>query len=261
MPASDPAPFRDRRRAESFGSFAELYDAVRPSYPRALIRWLGEEGGGTAADVGCGTGQVARLLVAEGWDVVGVESDERMARVARTHGVAVDVTRFEHWTPSRRFDLITSGQAWHWIDPDVGYRRAAELLAPGGRLALFWNSYGYPAAIRSAIDSTVSRHAPELLAASVPFGTTHPDHAALDAEVASRSSQWFDEPEVRPFAHRRTRTVEDWLAELRTHSAISTLDQDVRTPMLVDLRAALADLDDDGITIDHDARATLLRRR
>jgi hypothetical protein len=32
-----------------------------------------------------------------------------------------------------------SAQAFHWVDPDVGYRKAAQALKPGGSLALIWN--------------------------------------------------------------------------------------------------------------------------
>ncbi|HEV8173255.1 MAG TPA: hypothetical protein VGP91_06365 [Actinoplanes sp.] len=40
--------------------------------------------------------------------------DERMAKVARTHGVDVEVADFEIWNTGRRtFDLIACGDAWH----------------------------------------------------------------------------------------------------------------------------------------------------
>lgn len=261
MADPDRSVFRDRRRAESFGTSAELYDASRPSYPAELIAWLGESSRGRAADVGCGTGQVARLLSTAGWQVTGVEVDERMAAVARLHDVDVVVTSFEQWEPTERFDLITSGQAWHWIEPDHGYRHAAELLRPGGRLALFWNSYLYDAATRAVFDAVVPRHAPHLMEDSVPFGTSSPDHAALDAETVRRSAQWFTEPEFRVFTHDRHQSVEDWLAEMQTHSPIAVLNQDNRDALLADLRSALADLAGDGIHVAYETRVTSSLRR
>ena len=57
-----------------------------------------------------------------------------MAEVARRRGLAVEVAAFEAWEPAgRRFDAVVAGQAWHWIDPDAGAAKAAEVLRPGGR--------------------------------------------------------------------------------------------------------------------------------
>ena len=49
--------------------------------------------------------------------------------------------RFEEWQPrpDERFDLVYAATAWHWIDPAVRYRRAWQLLRPGGHLA-FWSA-------------------------------------------------------------------------------------------------------------------------
>lgn len=253
--------FQDRRRAESFGSEAELYDKTRPSYPSELIAWLSTPRVGTAIDVGCGTGQVARLLDAAGWRVTGVEIDERMADVARSHGVDVVVSPFEQWEPERTVDLVCSGQAWHWIDPEVGYRHAAHLLRPGGRLALFWNSYGYDAATTAVFGEVVARHAPRLLLDSVPFGTSSPDHAELDAAMVRRSAQWFAEPEFLVFGHGRSLSVGQWRAELLTHSPVALLAEEVRTSLLGELGEVLADLNQGQVRIDYETRVTSALRR
>ena len=62
-------------------------------------------GGRRVLDVGSGTGKVGRLFAARGCEVLGVEPDERMADVARSHGLTVEVARVEEWEPAgRRFD-------------------------------------------------------------------------------------------------------------------------------------------------------------
>ena len=75
--------FRDRGRAESFGSIAEVYDRLRPAPAPAFVDELVALAPETVLDVGCGTGKVAREFSARGLEVLGVELDERMAAIAR----------------------------------------------------------------------------------------------------------------------------------------------------------------------------------
>ncbi|MEU6787352.1 class I SAM-dependent methyltransferase [Nonomuraea angiospora] len=124
----------DRARATSFGSVAEQYDRYRPECPDELIDELTASRPTRVLDVGCGTGKVARTLARRGLTALGVEADERMADVARGHGIEVEVAPFETWDDAgRRFDLMTCGDAWHWIDPDAGIAKAARVLDPGAR--------------------------------------------------------------------------------------------------------------------------------
>jgi SAM-dependent methyltransferase len=128
----------DRVRSQVFGEDAETYDAARPVYPAEVVDLVVADGPATAVDVGCGTGKAARLVAARGVDVLGIESDERMADVARRHGIHAVVCRFEDW-PAQPHDLVFSGQAWHWIDPERGAAKAAQVLSPGARWFAFWN--------------------------------------------------------------------------------------------------------------------------
>lgn len=115
-----------------FGEDAERYDRARPAYPELLVDDLVALGGRRALDVGRGTGKAGRLLAARGWEVLGVEPDRRMAVVARRHGPDVEIARFEEWDPAgRTFDLVTSGQAWHWIDPGRVLTRRPTCWLPG----------------------------------------------------------------------------------------------------------------------------------
>ncbi|MBT8462062.1 MAG: class I SAM-dependent methyltransferase, partial [Gemmatimonadetes bacterium] len=171
----------DTSRAVVFGEDAERYDRARPSYPAALVDSLVGLAGQRILDVGCGTGKAGRLLARQGLDVLGVDPDERMAEVARRRGLVVEVARFEEWDPrGRSFDLVVSGQAWHWIDPRVGLAKAAEVLAPGGSLALFWNRPGYDPVIRTKLDEVYQRVAPGMAKSSAELGTVGDDRTSED---------------------------------------------------------------------------------
>src|ERR1700710_344576 len=117
--------YEDRSRAESFGAVAQLYARVRPSYPPELVDALLIDGPRRVLDVGCGTGIAASLLAARGCEVLGVEIDKRMAAVARARGIEVELAQFERWDErGRHFELLTSAQAWHWVDPLAGAEKA-----------------------------------------------------------------------------------------------------------------------------------------
>ena len=138
-PPRSSGPLRDlhanRVRAESFGTLAEEYDRLRPTIPPAVVDALVALAPERVLDVGCGTGKVARALLERGLSVLGVEFDERMAAVARGHGVEVEVGAFEDWDArGRTFDLIVASDCWHWIDPERGWRKVGEVLAPGGTM-------------------------------------------------------------------------------------------------------------------------------
>jgi SAM-dependent methyltransferase len=102
-------------------------------------------------DVGCGTGIAARQFQAAGCHVLGVEPDARMAEFARRSGVQVEAATFEAWDPAgRAFHAVIAGQAWHWVEPVAGAAKAARVLKPGGRLAVFWHVFQLPSNVADA---------------------------------------------------------------------------------------------------------------
>src|SRR6185437_13427113 len=149
LPQPDPPPsepHRARQMAESFGMDAEPYDRARPACPPELVERIRSASPGVEfLDVGCGTGIEARQFQAAGCVVLGVEPDARMARFAQASGLRVEVTTFEAWEPAgRRFDAVVAGQSWHWVDPVAGVAKAAPVLRPGGRLAVFGHVFEPP---------------------------------------------------------------------------------------------------------------------
>lgn len=233
----------DRRRAESFGTAAEQYDRARPSYPPALIDALLAGRPATVLDVGCGTGKLARLLLDRGVDVLGVEVDPQMATVARAHGATVEVSAFETWDPAgRTFDLVVSGQAWHWVDPVAGPRRAAEVLRLDGLLALAWNREQLDPAVRAALDEAYREAGLGSDRTTQPALARNPG-AGVDRFVEDlRSAGGFSDIERREFAWQRTYTTVEWVDLVRTHSEYLTLDERRRADLEAGIRAAIDDL-------------------
>ncbi len=201
-----------------FGEDAELYDRARPSYPAELIDDVVEMAGAgaRALDVGCGTAKAAVLLAQRGLTGVGVEPDPAMAAVAARNLHAfptwsVTVSDFEAFEGAA-FDLVSSAQAWHWLDPEVRFRKAHHLLRAGGRLALWWNR---PASddsdLRHQIDAVYGEHFPTLSPFNI-LAAGRPPVGALPPDVG------FGQPVERQYPWVRRYSTQEWIDVMRTSS-------------------------------------------
>lgn len=229
----------DRTRAESFGEVAERYERTRPSYPEALVDELLAGGLSNVLDLGCGTGKAATLLRERGCEVLGVEPDARMASVARRNGIEVEIASFERWQPrERRFDLITSAQAWHWIDPAVGLPKAAEILRPGGRLAVFWNVGVPPRELKAKLDGIYRRLAPAAERHSVLLGNAERRTNTI-AGVVGEFGGLFAQPRAQSWTWKQRYSAGAWRELLLTHSDLRALAPDAREALLEAVESAL----------------------
>jgi SAM-dependent methyltransferase len=168
-----------------------------------------------------------------------------MAAFARRSGVEVEVARFEDWEPAgRRFDAVVAGQAWHWVDPVAGAAKAARVLGPGGRLAVFGHAFDAPPAVTAAQVEALARVAPDspfAAAASGPERSAVQIYRAMFEAAADgmRRAGGFAEPEQWRFDRRQTYTREQWLDHLPTTGALTRLAPDALAEVLDAVGAAL----------------------
>lgn len=247
-------PHHAREIAESFGAEAERYDRTRPSYPGAMVdRIVAASPGSDVVDVGCGTGIVARQFRAAGCTVLGVEVDEKMAEVARRHGIEVEVSSFETWaTEGRTFDAVVAGQTWHWVDPVAGAAKAAETLRPGGRLALFWNVGVPPADLSAAFADVYRRVVPEFPAYDAAKQANGYSALLDKAEDGLGAAGGFGEPERWSFDWTRHYTTDEWLEQVPTFGGNSRLEPSRLAEVLSGVGAAV-DAAGGGFTMNYSA--------
>jgi SAM-dependent methyltransferase len=122
------------------------YDRHRPAYPDELVgracRVAGIVSGDHVLEVGCGSGQLTRSLAARGLRVTALEPGTSLMALARQNladagEVEFVNARFEDaLLPRGRFQAVFSASAFHWVDPEVSWQKAADVLVPGGTLAL-----------------------------------------------------------------------------------------------------------------------------
>jgi ubiquinone/menaquinone biosynthesis C-methylase UbiE len=135
-----------RRYGKVFDEIAAEYDRHRPAYPDNLIdqacQAAGIGSGDLVLEVGCGSGQLTRALLARGLHVTAVEPGKNLIALARRNLDGAGAVEFvnaqfeDAVLPREQFQAVFSASAFHWVNPEVSWQKAADVLVPGGTLAL-----------------------------------------------------------------------------------------------------------------------------
>ncbi|MCI3150389.1 SAM-dependent methyltransferase [Streptomyces sp. GB4-14] len=102
------------------------------------------ERGGAFAEIGCGTGEVARFVAERGFEVWASDASQSMVEATRKLCDGLPVTA--EVRPAEQldfgdslFDIIHSSWVLHWVtEIDEPLRRVARGLRPGGYVVLQW---------------------------------------------------------------------------------------------------------------------------
>ena len=242
---------QDRRDlGRVFNEVPELYDRVRPAYPDELFADLaaitGMHGQSAVLEVGCGTGQATRSLAKLAGSVTAVEPGTELAALARQNleasgNVEVETSKFEEWDDrGRRFDVVVAASSWHWVEPSTGWRRAHEVLRPGGWMALVAN-----VVIRRPDEPEVYAQTADLHEHYFP-GNPAWGHPPLEGEVRATNEGWgllelpdghdpgglFGPTIVRFYPIVQWFDGDGFADHLRSNSTYRRLDADLREPLL-----------------------------
>jgi SAM-dependent methyltransferase len=224
-----------------FDSVAEDYDRVRNRYPEEIFNDLVDlaslSSEARVVEVGCGTGQATIPLARRGLTVIAVELGEHLAALARRRvadfpNVNIVQAPFEEWEPSdtAEFDALVSFAAFHWIDPQVGYAKAARLLKPGGAIAILdWQD------TLSDDGDPFFAAVPEDYAAVVPeweVAAPFPAEQIVDRDRVKGyldASGYFTPAETRHYLWSATYTARDYVTLLGTMGSFLVLDDKRRS--------------------------------
>ncbi|ROP28213.1 class I SAM-dependent methyltransferase [Couchioplanes caeruleus] len=219
---------------------AELYDRTRPGYPAQLFKDLAVLGGLTrqsrVLEIGCGIGQATAPLAQLGCTIVAVELSPEMAAVARRNlqtfpNVTVEVSPFEDWIPpATPFDLILSATAFHWIDPDIRVGKSADVLRPGGTLAVVSTEHvaGGTESFFADVQECYERFDPK-----TPPGLRQTPAADIpDDPTEFERSQRFGSAQFRRYEWEQTYTTKQYLDLLMTYSGHRALAEPAREGLL-----------------------------
>jgi ubiquinone/menaquinone biosynthesis C-methylase UbiE len=228
---------------------AEDYDRVRPGYPALLLDAACAIGsltpGSRVVEVGCGTGKLTGALVERGPRVEAVDPGRELIEIARRRvgesSARFHVARFEDVAlPDDTFEAAFSATAFHWVDPAVGWSKAARLLRPGGVLALLTYvgglnlepevELGFLAAWREVLPEAATWEARDAKAIWQGAEARRDNVSELWAwlerrEIASpEAAELFEDVTLAKVASEREATAAEGLAFVRTTSSYLRLD-------------------------------------
>jgi SAM-dependent methyltransferase len=139
--------FRDT--VARFSDRAKDYVKYRPHYSpevvRALQRACGLRPEHSVADVGCGPGLLAEILLENGNRVIGVEPNREMREAGEQYLARfanfsmIDGSAEDTKLADRSVDFVAAGQAFHWFRPTPVRIEFARILKPGGWTVLVWH--------------------------------------------------------------------------------------------------------------------------
>ena len=198
-----PTDADTRRYGTVFNEIAGEYDRHRPTYPETLIdlacELAGIGPGSPVLEIGCGTGQLTRSLLARGLRVTAVEPGDQLIGRARDQledrgDVSFVNARLEDVSLERdHYAAVFCASAIHWVDPDVSWGTAADALVDGGTLALI--SYFGVEEPRSIQDhrmqqATLAKIAPDLAAEWPAYRDLDGTLAGIAARRGNVSEVW-----------------------------------------------------------------------
>lgn len=129
-------------------------------YGADVLQWLAPKEVESILDVGCGTGDLAAKISAQGAHVLGIDASPTMistARAAQPHLTfeVVDATKLPY---QEEFDAIFSNATFHWIENQEALIEGLfSSLKPGGRLVAEFGGKGNVKSITDAIATAATR--------------------------------------------------------------------------------------------------------
>ncbi len=260
---------RDELRA-TFETAAVRYDRARPEYPEALfdelVQLTGVSNGDRVVEIGCATGKATRPLAARGLRVTCIELGAALAARARRNLAAfpkVEVVQsaFEAWEPPAdvRFDLVAAATSWHWIEAEVRYRKAWELLRPRGHLAFWSATHVFPEEGDPFFAEIQEVY--EEIGEGLPPGAVWPRPGEVQDERAEiEATGLFEDVKVRQFDWELTYDGDGYIDLLETFSGHIAMAPWQRERLFGEIRRRLAQRPD-GMVRRHWGAALHVARR
>jgi SAM-dependent methyltransferase len=227
----------------SFNEAPEIYDKVRPPYPTdlfdALFQMLPSQP--EIVEVGPGTGQATKDLLARGASVLAIEIGPATAAKLRSNlpseRLRVAVGDFEVMEiAAGEADAVFSATAYHWISREAQTDRPAAILRPGGLVAivdLIQVDSPEDAGFFAAAQPIYERHG------QGHSGPPAPNRETVDPKIraALDEDHRFDCVDVRQYDWNQTYSASDYRNLMLSYSGTQMMEESDRVGLLDDMES------------------------
>ncbi|UQS23345.1 methyltransferase domain-containing protein [Amycolatopsis thermalba] len=240
---------------EFAGEVASNYAKFRRGYrPEVLDLLAAEFPLGRVLDLGCGTGQLTVPMAARAGAVIGMDPSPDMLAHARAAevpnivwvvGADSDVPALEPLLGGGSLDLVTIGQALHWMDPGPLFAALTRLLRSGGGVAVIAN--GTPVwTQRSPWAAAIRQVSTRWLGAlEFPACGSSEDERARYRDLLERAG--FTRVREHRLDHTERLGLDEVVGAFYSAGALEKLDAAGRRAFDTDLRAALLAAEPEGV--------------
>jgi len=136
--------------------------------------------------------------------------------------------------PANGFDLVFAAQTFHWIDPEIGYKKASEVLKEDEYLAFFSNFQARDAELEQQVRKVYTKHCPDYPGAD-EYGTLR------TLQEQFERSCLFGNVERRTYMRDIQYTREKYLGLISSFSWVSTLPKDKKVQFFKELEEILSE--------------------
>jgi SAM-dependent methyltransferase len=203
-----------------------LYDAARPDYPEAAIRYfvsvfdLGITS--RALDLGAGTGIFTRQMRPYVGTMTAVDPSASMREIFErvdTDVVVLDGSDVQIPLQNKCVDVVFAAQAFHWFDESRSLEEIHRVLVDRGGLGLIWNER----------DETVDWVRD--LSHAMQWDRKQPYEVGKDFTRTIAGGPFTDVERVT-FAHAQTLTPDALYQRVLSTSYITTMESSEREPLM-----------------------------
>jgi len=233
----------DRKNRSVFGKMSGEYERFREDYPKQIFADVASFANISAKsevlEVGCGSGKATLPFARFGCHITGLDINPELISVASSktsHFKNVEYVNssFEKAElATGSFDMIFAAQAWHWVDPNVGYAKVPKLLKENGVFVVFWKFQDRGSKLRGDLQNLYIKYSPN-------YPAYMHDTSSIIRRVSETRS--FEEPLKREYNTSKEFTKAEFLGLVATYSWVAILGEATRQLLFDDISELIRDV-------------------